>query len=130
MTFKTSRGPNSRQYYTTLVAFWAFLSQVLDDDGGCRRAVTRLQTLCCALKLRLPDEETGACCTARARLPIRVRIKVFYFIAARFPGDPARSDAWWWYNLVRYFMLRAEAFRPLETTNALSFKGSVDRLDQ
>jgi hypothetical protein len=34
------------------------------------------------------------------------------------------------YNLVRYLMLRAEAFRPLETKNALSFKGSVDRLDQ
>jgi hypothetical protein len=31
------------------------------------------------------------------------------------------------YNLVRYLMLRAEAFRPLEPKNALSFKGSVDR---
>jgi hypothetical protein len=28
------------------------------------------------------------------------------------------------YNLVRYLMLRAEAFRPLKTKNALSFKGS------
>jgi hypothetical protein len=92
VTFKTSRGPNSRHgIYTTLVAFWAFLSQVLDADGSCRRAVTRVQTLCCALKLRLPDEDTGAYCTARARLPIRVLIKVFYFIAARLSRRPCQG---------------------------------------
>ena len=60
-TFKSARGSNSRRcIYTTLVSFWAFLSQVLDPDGSCRRAVTRVQTLCSALGLALPDEDTDA----------------------------------------------------------------------
>ncbi len=51
-TFKTARGSNSRHCtYTTLVSLLAFLSQVLDPDGSCRRAVTRVQTL--------GNEETG-----------------------------------------------------------------------
>jgi hypothetical protein len=88
-TFKTARGSNSRHCtYTTLVSFWAFLSQVLDPDGSCRRAVTRVQTLCSALGLALPDEDTGAYCVARSRLPIRVLFKVFYFIGQRLGALP------------------------------------------
>jgi len=75
--------------YSTLVTFWAFLSQVLDPDGCCRRAVTRVQTLCSALKLRLPDEDTGVYCTARRRLPIRLLLRVFYFTAVRVAAPPA-----------------------------------------
>jgi hypothetical protein len=83
-TFKTAHGSNSRHcIYTTLVSFWAFLSQVLDPDGSCRRAVTRVQTLCSALGLALPGEDTGAYCVARTRLPIRVLLKIFYFIVQR-----------------------------------------------
>ena len=88
-TFKAARGSNSRHCtYTTLVSFWAFLSQVLDPDGSCRRAVTRVQTLCSALGLTLPDEDTGAYCVARSRLPIRVLFKVFYFIVERLTALP------------------------------------------
>ena len=88
-TFKTARGTNSRHcIYTPLVTFWAFLSQVLDPDGSCRRAVTRVQTLCSALGLALPDEDTGAYCVARTRLPIRVLLKIFYFIVQRLTALP------------------------------------------
>jgi len=88
-TFKTMRGTNSRHsIYTPLVTFWAFLSQVLDADGSCRRAVTRVQTLCSALGLALPKEDTGAYCIARARLPMRVLLKVFYFIVERLTALP------------------------------------------
>lgn len=88
-SFKTSVGANSRHcIYTPLVTFWAFLSQVLDPDGSCRRALTRVQTLCSALRLPLPKEDTGAYCVARARLPIRVLLKVFYFIVRRLDALP------------------------------------------
>jgi hypothetical protein len=88
-TFKTSRGANSRHcVYTPLVTFWAFLSQVLDPDGSCRRAVTRVQTLCSVLGLALPKVDTGAYCIARARLPVRVLLRVFYFIVARLTALP------------------------------------------
>ena len=88
-TFKTASGSNSRHcIYTTLVTFWAFLAQVLDADGSCRRAVTRVQTLCSVLGLALPKEDTGAYCIARARLPVRVLLKVFYFIVQRLTARP------------------------------------------
>lgn len=88
-TFKTSGGANSRRcIYTPLVTFWAFLSQVLDADGSCRRAVTRVQTLCSALGLALPKEDTGAYCIARTRLPVRVLLNVFYFIVQRLGALP------------------------------------------
>ncbi len=72
-SYKSGADPNSRHcIYTVLVTFWGFLSQVLDPDGSCRRAVTRIQTLCSALHLPLPKDDTVAYCIARARLPIRV----------------------------------------------------------
>ena len=78
-SFKAANGANSRaRIYTPLVTFWAFLSQVLDPDGCCRRAVTRVQTLCSALRLPLPGEDTGAYCTARTRLPIRLLYQLFW----------------------------------------------------
>lgn len=88
-TFKAARGANSRHcIYTLLVTFWAFLSQVLDPDGSCRRAVTRVQTLCSALGLALPKDDTGAYCIARARLPIRVLLKLLYHIVHRLTALP------------------------------------------
>jgi hypothetical protein len=72
-SYKRDEGANSRhRIYSPLVTFWAFLCQTLDADGSFRRAVTRVQTLCSALKLPLPHEDMGAYCTARERLPIRL----------------------------------------------------------
>jgi len=88
-TFKAGQGANSRRrIYTPLVTFWAFLSQTLDADGSCRRAVTRVQTLCSALGLPLPDADTGAYCTARARLPMRLLLKVHSHISGRLGALP------------------------------------------
>ena len=87
--YKTGGGTNSRHStYTVLVTFWAFLSQILDPDGCCRRAVTRVQTLCSALRLRVPGSDTAAYCTARARLPIRVLLRVFHSVASRLTCGP------------------------------------------
>ncbi len=83
-SYKRDEGANSRhRIYSPLVTFWAFLSQTLDADGSCRRAVTRVQTLCSALKLPLPDEDTGAYCTARARLPIKLLLRLHSHIAGK-----------------------------------------------
>lgn len=82
VAYKRDEGANSRhRIYTPLVTFWTFLSQTLDADGSCRRAVTRVQTLCAALKLPLPDEDTGAYCTARSRLPMKLLMRLHSHIA-------------------------------------------------
>lgn len=88
-SYKSAQGSNSRRrIYTPLVTFWAFLSQTLDADGSCRRAVTRVQTLCSALGLALPDEDTGAYCTARARLPIKLLLRLHSHVADRLGQRP------------------------------------------
>lgn len=84
VSYKSEEGANSRhRIYTPLVTFWAFLSQTFDADGICRRAVTHVQTLCSALKLPPPDENTGAYCTARARLPINLLLRLHSHIASK-----------------------------------------------
>ena len=86
-SYQSAEGSNSRRCsYTVLVTFWGFLSQVLDPDGSCRRAVTRIQTLCSALHLPLPKDDTAAYCIARARLPIRVLVRVSRGIIGRLTG--------------------------------------------
>ena len=93
-SYKSSQGSNSRhRIYTPLVTFWAFLSQTLDADGSCRRAVTRVQTLCSALGLPLPDGDLGACCTARARLPMRLLLQVHAHVVERLGALP-REGRW------------------------------------
>ena len=88
-SYKSAEGSNSRRcIYTVLVTFWGFLSQVLDPDGSCRRAVTRIQTLCSALHLPLPKDDTAAYCIARARLPIRVLLRVSRGIIERLTSRP------------------------------------------
>jgi hypothetical protein len=87
--YKAAEGANSRhRIYTPLVTFWAFLSQTLDADGSCRRALTRVQTLCSALGLELPDEDTGAYCTARARLPMKLLLRLHSHITQKLGALP------------------------------------------
>jgi len=57
-----------RRIYSKENTFWAFLSQVLDADGGCKEVVRKLQAFA-ALKLdKLPSSSTAAYCKARQKL--------------------------------------------------------------
>jgi hypothetical protein len=52
-----------------VITLWAFLSQVLDADGSCRQAVSRVIAFCKLKGLAPPSPKTGAYCKARMRLP-------------------------------------------------------------
>jgi len=57
-----------RRIYSKENTFWAFFSQVLDADGGCKEVVRKLQAFA-ALKLgKLPSSSTAAYCKARQKL--------------------------------------------------------------
>jgi len=64
-----SSGALSRcRIYSKENTFWAFFSQVLDADGGCKEVVRKLQAFA-ALKLdKLPSSSTAAYCKARQKL--------------------------------------------------------------
>src|SRR3954469_23746649 len=55
--------------FSPLVTLWVFLSQVLDPDGSCRAALTRLLAWRAARRLPPCSANTGSYCKARARLP-------------------------------------------------------------
>ena len=50
--------------------FWAFLSQVLDADGGCQEVVRKLQAFTAMKSTSLPSSSTAAYCQARKKLDI------------------------------------------------------------
>jgi len=74
--------------------FWGFLSQVLEPAGSCRRAVTRIQTLCRARHLPLPKNDPAAYGIARARLPLRVLVRVSRGIIERLTSRPLEGRRW------------------------------------
>lgn len=62
-------GPSSRRrFYSKENTFWAFFSQVLDADGGCREVVRKLQAYAAQKSCSLPSTSTSAYCQARKKL--------------------------------------------------------------
>ncbi len=81
---KSATGAGSRErVFSRAVTFWAFLSQVLDPESSCRKAVARVQTLFALKGLKRPSQVTGAYCQARLRLPVRWLVSILEHITAR-----------------------------------------------
>jgi len=54
--------------YSKTNVFWAFFSQILSPDGGCKEAVKKLQAYCSERGLDIPSSSTASYCTARPKL--------------------------------------------------------------
>jgi hypothetical protein len=66
---RSDAGPSSRRrLFSKENTFWAFFSQVIDADRGCREVVRKLQSLCAWQSKPIPSSSTAAYCQARARL--------------------------------------------------------------
>ena len=59
-----------RRLFSKENTFWAFLSQVLDADGGCQEVVRKLQAFSAMKSKALPSSSTAAYCQARKKLEI------------------------------------------------------------
>jgi hypothetical protein len=57
-----------RRFFSKENTFWAFFSQVLDADGGCKEVVRKLQALSAMKSKPLPSSSTAAYCQARKKL--------------------------------------------------------------
>ncbi len=65
----TKKGSFSRQrVFNYENTFWAFLSQVLDADGGCQEVVRKIQAHAALKSMPLPASSTAAYCKARQKL--------------------------------------------------------------
>lgn len=59
-----------RRLFSKENTFWAFLSQVLDADGGCQEVVRKLQAFSALKTKSLPSSSTAAYCQARKKLEV------------------------------------------------------------
>lgn len=62
-------GDMSRQrLFSKENTFWAFFSQVLDADGGCKEVIRKLQSYASIRGIKIPSSSTASYCTARKKL--------------------------------------------------------------
>jgi len=80
--------------YTPLLTFWSFFWQMLSRDKSCRAAVKRITAWKAGHGATVADEDTGAYCKARARLPESLLQRMM-----RWLGKTVHADAppqWRW----------------------------------
>jgi hypothetical protein len=92
-------GPNSRdRVFSSLITFWAFLSQVLCPDAPCRDAVRKVQAWW-ALQALPPLEgvsaSTSAYCQARLRLSFKKLQAIHEHIAQRLERNVPGAALWY-----------------------------------
>jgi len=57
-----------RRLFSKENTFWAFFSQVLDADGGCKEVIRKLQAYASIKGVQIPSSSTASYCTARKKL--------------------------------------------------------------
>ncbi|SRR6266498_350858 len=57
-----------RRLFSKENTFWAFFSQVLDADGGCKEVIRKLQSYASIKGVTVPSSSTAAYCVARKKL--------------------------------------------------------------
>lgn len=57
-----------RRLFSKENTFWAFFSQVLDADGGCKEVIRKLQAYASIKGIKVPSSSTASYCTARKNL--------------------------------------------------------------
>jgi len=63
--------------------FWAFFSQVLDADGGCKEVIRKLQSYASIKGIKVPSSSTASYCTARKKLDAEMLSKILAHTAER-----------------------------------------------
>jgi hypothetical protein len=81
--------------YTPVVTLLAFIAQILDSDGSCRKAVSRIISQASLFfSENLPSQNTAAYCKARLRLPISFLWKVIGWSTQRVSSQIEAEDLW------------------------------------
>jgi len=57
-----------RRLFSKENTFWAFFSQVIDADGGCKEVIRKLQSYASIKGVKVPSSSTAAYCAARKKL--------------------------------------------------------------
>ena len=99
--FKAENIPSRRCFFDPMVTTWAFLSQVLDSDRSCRKAISRIfayfsdtQPVTAPVDWIDSPSDTGAYCKARQRLSLGALQRLYRTVATRQEEDAAPERRW------------------------------------
>ncbi len=77
-----------RRLFSKENTFWAFFSQVLDADGGCKEVVRKLQSYASIKGVKVPSSSTAAYCAARKKLDEQMLSEILAHTAERLEEMP------------------------------------------
>jgi hypothetical protein len=77
-----------RRLFSKENTFWAFFSQVLDADGGCKEVIRKLQSYASIKGIKVPSSSTASYCTARKKLDKQMLSGIFEHTAERLNKMP------------------------------------------
>jgi hypothetical protein len=77
-----------RRLFSKENTFWAFFSQVLDADGGCKEVIRKLQSYASIKGVKVPSSSTAAYCAARKKLDEQMLSDILAHTADRLEEMP------------------------------------------
>jgi len=77
-----------RRIFSKENTFWAFLSQVLDADGGCKEVIRKLQAYASIKGIKIPSSSTASYCMARTKLDEQMLSDILDHTADRLENMP------------------------------------------
>jgi len=80
--------------FSPIVTLWAFLTQVLDEDHSCRKAVARVLAYRVSRGLPKCSTNTGAYCKARKRLPETVLPELLRWSGRKIHEQTSKEWLW------------------------------------
>ncbi len=80
--------------YNPIVIIWSFLSQVLDPDHSCKKAVSRIIAYVVEKDVERPSEDTGAYCRARKKLPEILFKKLLDISGKKLENEVDKKHLW------------------------------------
>lgn len=87
-------GTRRERHFGNRSTFWAWLSQVMDENASCSKAVGLVQAWCAEAGLAPPSSQTGAYCKARHRLPMSMLEGVLGHLDAMMKRRVQAADLW------------------------------------
>jgi hypothetical protein len=85
-----------RRLFSKENTFWAFFSQILDADGGCKEVIRKLQAYASIKGIAFPSSSTASYCTARKKLDIQTLTDIFEHTASQQEQPAGDRRRWHW----------------------------------
>ena len=77
-----------RRLFSKENTFWAFFSQVLDADGGCKEVIRKLQAYASIKGVSIPSSSTASYCSARKKLDEKMLSEILDHTAVKLEKMP------------------------------------------